>query len=152
MVDLGITEADRVLRWDLEQLLASEPREVIARGRRQFDELAAPFQERLVLFGAGALGRRTLAGLRKAGVEPLAFVDNNAALWDRPVDDLGVRSPGDAAREFGPRAAFVVTVFRPAPARAQLRALGCARVVPYAPLFWKYAEAFLPFCFLDLPT
>src|SRR5207237_8004428 len=100
----------------------------------------------------GWLGRLARAGVRKVGFHPLAFVENNAGLWGRAFDDLTVLSPDDAAREFGCSAAFVVTVFRPAQPQAQLRTLGCARVVPYAPLFWKYAEALLPFCFLDLPT
>jgi FkbM family methyltransferase len=147
-----MTNADAVLSRELDELLGADPAAVIARGRRLFDELAAPFAERLVLFGAGALGRRTLAGLRQFGIEPLAFADNNPALWGTPVDGVTVLEPGEAARQFGDSAAFVVTVFQLAKPSAQLRALGCASVAPYAPLFWKYPDAFLPFCFLDLPT
>jgi FkbM family methyltransferase len=147
-----MTHRDRELRRELDALLDADPAEVIARGRARFDELAAPFPERLVLFGAGALGQRTLAGLRNAGIEPLAFADNSAALWGQSVEGIRVVPPAEAAEQFGASAAFVVTVFRLGPPTEQLRALGCATVVPYAPLFWKYPEAFLPFCFMDLPT
>ena len=34
---------------------------------------------------------------------------------------------------------------------AQLRALGCVNVVPFLPLFWKYADVFLPHYAADLP-
>src|SRR5437773_11002453 len=104
---LPMTDPHRVPRRALEELLAADPGEVIARGRRRFDELAAPFQDRLVLFGAGALGRRTLDGLRDAGVRPLAFADNNRALWGERVSGVTVLPPEEAARGFGGSAAVV---------------------------------------------
>src|ERR1700756_225324 len=84
---------------------------VMARERTAFDDLARPLGERLVLFGAGPLGKAVLAGLRKAGVEPLAFADNNRNLWGQQVMGLPVISPTQAAELYGQTACFVVTIY-----------------------------------------
>jgi FkbM family methyltransferase len=110
-----------------------------------------------VLFGAGGLGRKTLAGLRQVGIEPLAFADNNPALWGKSVEGLPVLSLPEAGQRFGTTAAFVCTIWRgegtdTMEARtSQLRAAGCSVVVPFGPLFWKYAEVFVPHYAFDLP-
>ena len=127
------------------------------RERTAFDELAAPYERRLVLSGAGSFGRRTLAGLRRLGIEPLAFADNNPDLWGRQVEGLRVLSATQAAAEFGETAAFVLTVWngqaqdRMADRVRHLRELGCARVIPAGLLYWKYPDVFLPYYPLDLP-
>lgn len=141
----------------LEALLAETVESARLREETAFDELAAPFERSLILFGAGQLGRRTLAGLRKVGVEPLAFADNNSALWGKAVDDLPVLSPRGAAEWFGRSAAFVITIWnghlrdRTSQRVRQLTGLGCRKVVPFGFLYWKYPDAFLPFYPLDLP-
>jgi len=142
---------------ELELLLSESPAAAVRRERIAFDEQAAPFENRLVLFGAGAFGKRTLAGLRFLGIEPLAFADNNRNLWGRSVDGLRVVSPQEAADEFGDSAAFVLTIWngqakdRMADRVRQLKGIGCARVIPAAFLFWKYPDLFLPYYPLDLP-
>ena len=144
---------------ELETLLNEGISSVIERERAAFDRLAAPFDENsIVLFGAGQLGRKTLAGLRKRGIEPLAFSDNNPHLWNQSIDDLIVLSPQEAAQKYGNKAVFVVTIwsanlhgYRLAQTREQLLALKCLRVISFGFLFWKYAEIFLPYYFLDLP-
>ena len=145
------------LGTELEALLSEDLGSVVRREQTTFDERTAPLSEALVLFGAGRLGRAVLAGLRRAGVEPLAFTDNNPALWGKAVDGVQVLSPGDCAERFGQSAAFVITIWngnaadRMADRRRQLRDLGCSRIIPFAPLFWKYASIFLPHYCLDLP-
>ena len=42
----------------------------------------------IVLFGAGNLGQRALAGLRAVGIEPLCFVDNNQLVWARIMKEF----------------------------------------------------------------
>lgn len=138
------------LENQLDELFSEDIEAVMSRERSTFDRLAAPHGTNLVLFGAGALGKNTLAGLRKAGVEPLAFADNNAAIWGTEVDGLAVLSPQEAVDLFGKRAAFVVTIYTGAVVRQQLLGMGVT-VVPVAPLFWKYADVFLPYVCLDLP-
>ena len=112
----------------------------------------------LVLMGAGGLGRRTLAGLRRDGQEPLAFADNAVSRQGTVIDGMMVLSPDEAARRFRDRAAFVVTIWgansphRFAHSRRQLQALGCDVVLPFPPLFWRHAVTLLPFYLQDLPS
>src|ERR1039458_3997971 len=102
---------DVSLQDRLETLLGESAESAQRREQTAFDELAAPFERRLVLFGAGRLGRRTLTGLRNHGVEPLAFSDNNSAVWGKTIDGLPVLSPRDAAKKLGETAAFVLTIW-----------------------------------------
>jgi len=141
----------------LEALLGEPMSAIVQREQGAFEELTVPLSERLVLFGAGGLGRKTLAGLRRVGVEPLAFTDNDPALWGAKIGGVPVMSPRDAAQKYGRQAAFVITIWRGessdvmAERRQQLLDLGCATVVTFAPLFWKYADVFLPHYAFDLP-
>jgi FkbM family methyltransferase len=136
----------------LRRIEAETPDAVRARERSAFDDLASPLGEKLVLFGAGPLGKSVLAGLRQAGVEPLAFADNNRDLWRHQVMGLPVLPPAEAAQLHGQTACFVVTIFQGSKARHQLASLGCRRVVAFAPLLWKYADIFIPQCGLELPS
>ena len=97
----------------LERLLREPLDEARERARTEFDRLAAPHGNRLVLFGVGNLGRRVLGRLRQDGIEPLAFSDNQPGNWGKTVDGLIVLSPEEAADRFGGNSAFVVTIFNP---------------------------------------
>ena len=142
------TELDALLRRDLSTTRRAEACEI--------DRLSGG--RGIVLMGAGGLGRRALAGLRRHGVEPLAFVDNAPGRHGTTVEGVRVLSAAAAARDYGRTAAFVVTIWgahRPhrfAHSREQLEALGCDVVCPFPPLFWKYADALLPFYLQDLPS
>lgn len=148
----GDTIADR-----LGLLLSESPIAAAERERTAFDRLAHPFSERIVLFGAGGLGRRTLAKLRGIGLQPLAFADNNPALWETSVDGVPVYSTARAATLHGQNAVFVVTIWgtqardRMFDRVQQLLDLGCKHVAPAGLLFWKFPEVFLPYFPLDLP-
>ena len=141
----------------LETLLAESPRAMIERERLTFDQLAAPFEKSLVLFGAGGLGKKTLRGLRLLGIEPLGFADNNPDLWGTEIGGVKVLSLPDAVKKFGQTAAFVVTIWKGeatdtmADRCGQLSILGCPRVIPFGFLYWKYPEVFLPHYAFDLP-
>jgi FkbM family methyltransferase len=152
-----ITERVRRLREQLNNLLSEAVSEAIGREQSAFDDFAGSRRDRIVLFGARKLGRKTLAGLRAVGIEPLAFSDNDPQTWGTTLDGLSVYSPDDAAQRFGTDAVFVVTIWgrgasdSMAQRRQSLAALGCERVIPFVPLFWKYASTFLPHAALDLP-
>jgi FkbM family methyltransferase len=141
----------------LKELLSENIASAIKREQTSFDEQASPYGDQLVLFGAGGLGRKTLAGLRQVGIEPLAFADNNAEMWGRTVEGVQVLSPQAAAQQFADRAAFVVTIWRAGGGhrlehtRQQLLKLGCSKAVSFAPLFWKYSHIFLPYYAIGLP-
>jgi FkbM family methyltransferase len=141
----------------LEELLDEQPASIRRRERTAFDT-AASRPTSVVLFGAGHLGRRTLAGLRTHGIEPLAFGDNNPALWGSEVDRLLVYPLEDAVQRFARTSTFVVTVWGAGgydsmtERLSRLTALGCHRVVPFVQLYWKYAESFLPHYCINLPS
>jgi FkbM family methyltransferase len=142
----------------LEAELRPDAAATVAREERALlDRLAGGAGADLVLFGAGNLGRRTLEGLRRAGVEPLAFADSSHALQGSKIDGLTVLAPAEAASAFGERATFVVTVWSPsrqhviAEISLTLQGLGVRRVVSFVPLFWERAAEFLPYCSVDLP-
>ena len=136
-------------------LLAADPEEVRRLEQSAFDEISGSKQ--LVLCGAGGLGRKTLQGLRKAGIEPVAFTDNNARLWNTEVEGVYVHSPADAVAKYGERHAFVVTAWgarspdRLADRKAVWISLGCAAVLSFRTLFWKYPAFYLPHYACDLP-
>jgi len=149
------------LRAELEALLAEGADGARERERTTFDALAGPFADTLVFFGAGRLGRRTLAGLRKNGVAPVAFMDNNSVLWGTEIDGVPVLSPAEAVSRYGSTAVFVITIWggkrtwneedRMGDRVRELRALGCQRVVSFGPLYWKYPKGLLPYYSADLP-
>ena len=77
----------------LESLLALDQGSVVAEQRALWDKATGLKGSRIVLFGAGYLGRFTLHGLAKAGIRPLAFADNAKDLWDTEIDGIRVLSP-----------------------------------------------------------
>jgi FkbM family methyltransferase len=127
----------------LSNLLAEPPEAVQARVAGEFHRIAAPFEEQLVISGTGYLGKLALAGLRSAGIEPLAFCDNNPQHWGRSLDGVPVISPQEAAARYNVSAAFVVAIYNSAASRNQLRSLGCLHIVPYPVLFWNFSR-FMP--------
>ena len=129
-----------------------EPKEAcFERWRGLFDHLADPLADHMVLFGAGDFGQLVLGRLRKVGVEPLCFADNNRARWGSRVRGIEVLSPPDAVQRFGQIACFVVTIYNGSSARMQLREMGCSRILPAPLLFWKYPGEFMPDLGIDVP-
>jgi FkbM family methyltransferase len=143
---------------EISRILAADPASVAKWERSIFDELAAEKKDRLVLCGAGGLGRKAHAGLLRAGVAPLAFADNNPALAGMSVDGVPVLSAREAVAKFGKDSAFVVTAWgahsrdRLAERKRQWSDLGCGTVISFMPLFWKFAEIFLPHYSCDSPS
>jgi len=157
MAIAAIELSERELTTALDELFAEGVAGARDRESMAYDLAAGLEQKPLVLFGAGQLGRITLAGLRRLGAEPIAFTDNNALLWNTKVDGVQVLSPQDAARLHGDRATFIVTIWRGKSAdrmperEATLRSLGCRHVITFQPLFWKHPDIFLPHYAVDLP-
>jgi FkbM family methyltransferase len=103
----------------------------------EFDRIADPKRNPVLILGTGHLGQWSLAALRHAGIGAPAFCDNNPRLWGTIVSGLPVYSPADGLAQY-PGAAVVVAVYNSSAPQHQLRALGCERVVPYPILFWKH--------------
>jgi FkbM family methyltransferase len=147
------------LRNSLLQLLAEPPAQARAREQTECDRRLGPQVERLLLFGAGHLGRQVLATLRTSGKEPLAFLDNNPALWGRQVEGVTVFKPAEAARKFTPDQVGVLTTIwsgeatdRMADRVNPLRELGFTHIALFGHLAWKHPDVFLPHYSLDLPS
>src|ERR1019366_3581797 len=148
------------LRCDeqLDSIFSESVEQARRREQSAFDEIAGACGESLILYGAGNLGRRVLRGLRKNGLDAVAFADANPALRGQTIDGIPVFSPEDAARRYGGSGAFVVCVWHPdlrcgvQEIMDRLAAMGASRVLPFVYLFWKYADSFLPHYFWDLPS
>lgn len=141
----------------LDMLLGEDEGVAREREKMAFDLAAGGFVDRIVLFGAGRLGRKTMAGMRRLGQGPLAFADNNLSLSRSSIEGVPVYSAAEAARLFGRTAVFVVTIWnsrsseRMSERIQQLHTLGCERVVPAGLFFWKHPDIFLPYFSVDLP-
>lgn len=141
------------MKNELEALLEESAASCQSREQETFDILIGNRKD-LVLFGAGGLGRKVLAALRSAGIEPLSFADNKLA--GQIVYGVSVLTPVEAAKEFGDSATFVVTIWAAWADTMQeqvagLRALGCKSVVSFIPLLWKYPHL-LPHTQIDAPS
>ena len=142
-------------RDELESIFAQGAERVRGTEESLFDELSGDLP--LVLYGAGGLGRKTLTGLSALGRDVLAFADANPSAQGTERDGTPVLGPEEAARHFGKKACFVVTVWNPGAPHAfseiteRLRKAGCLRVIPFIPLFWRHAGVFLPHTRLDAP-
>jgi FkbM family methyltransferase len=139
-------------------LLGEDTASVAKRATETYDRAASPFERRIVIYGAGGLGQRVLAGLRANGWDALAFADRAPASWSREIGGLPVLSPEDAVRQYGLNTVFVVAVWHPVVSGgiyqivAGLKAMGCLHVVPFVWLYWKFPETFLPYYLCDLPV
>src|SRR4051812_11659195 len=137
------------LLTQLEALLAEPQALVITRSRTWLDDLLTQAQRRVVLFGAGDLGRQAIRCLRTIGVEPLAISDNDPSLWFHNIEGINVLPPSHAAARFGTSALFIVTIWNPRHwfqvTKRQMETLGCTTVLPPSPIYWRFAEVFLPF-------
>ncbi len=130
----------------LDELLAEPVEAAKEREAITFEKVVAG--RPLVLFGAGRLGRRTLAGARAVGLEPVAFCDNNTALWGCEIAGLPVLSLPQAVAKLGKSAAFVITIWggnpndRMVDRERQLREAGCRTVLHFGLLYWRYPALF----------
>ena len=136
----------------LADLLADTRSEAIARLSAPYRSIPEHASRAVLLFGAGPLGRRTAAALTSAGRRPIAFADNNQALWGSSVEGIPVISPEFAAARHGSAAIFAVTIYNGSAARAQLHALGCSFILSAPELYHGLPTILLPFAALDDPA
>jgi FkbM family methyltransferase len=162
---MSTAENQAFLLDELDRLLDRDPAEIRAWERGYFDEFAGARADRLVLCGAGGLGRKMLNGLRQLGIEPLAFTDNDPRKWGQEIEGVEIFSPEDAIVKFSSTAIFVITVWgayakdRMSDRIQKWTQAGCVggasalrnRVTTFLPLFWKFPEVFLPYWACDLP-
>jgi len=139
------------------EVLSQDARELRIKSASSFDKIAGPYSKRIVLFGAGGLGKQIARGLIAAGITPIAFADNGDHLRGQNVMGIPVYTPEEAASEFSTNAIFVVAIWRALASETMqqrkqfLKSLGCERVCSVFTLFWKYSEVFLPYYCADWP-
>ena len=137
---------------DLNALLDQDRQGLLKKEAHLFDEMTGGMAGSIVLFGAGGLGRKTLAGLDGTGLNAICFADNGEAVQGAVVHGLPVLSAADAVTRYGETAVFVVSVFNGYERVVdQLLKLGAVTVVPFFVLFWKFPERFLPEYSYDHP-
>lgn len=136
---------------ELEKLLAKDPEALVASVQNETQEIVDAKGGQLVLFGAGRLGELALRDARRAGLEPLAFADNNREKWGTEHQGIPIVSPQDAVARFGDDCVFVITVYTSAPVWEQLRGFGI-EPISFARLAWLYPAEFLPHAGLELPN
>lgn len=150
-----VENSDIALRNWLNELLSEPAQAARERARTTFDREIEGFNNRFVLLGAGNMGRRILARLRKDGLSPLAFADNQPAQWGKTIDGLPVLPPQEAAALYAQDTVFVVTIYNNEhgfpDTRDRLAELGCVKIMSVIPVRWKYPEEFLPYYRDDLP-
>jgi len=122
----------------LAELQSENLQQTIERVDGMYDVLSAPYQQRVVIFGAAQLGKFVLPAVRTAGSEALAFCDNNSRLWGTEVDGVRIISPEEAVDRYRKSACFLVAVYNSSGPQRQLLRLGCPRIVPYPVFFWKH--------------
>jgi FkbM family methyltransferase len=138
------------------ELLSETVLEAQQREEAMFEALSAEVGGKIVLYGAGRLGRKALVALRGRCIEPLAFADNDAQLVGSKIEGVRVLSPAEAASLWRNDALFVITIFLPSEGGIrtrllELRALNCRLVTTFVPLGWAY-NGILPHFGADLPS
>jgi FkbM family methyltransferase len=125
----------------LEQALVAlgTPERVLQGETLAFDAIARG-ATKVVISGCGHLGRLALAGARRAGLDVVAYADNNPARWGGTMEGVPVLSPADAVSTHNRHAVFVVAIYNGTSSRTQLCGLGCHRIVPYAMFFWRFSR------------
>ena len=145
------------LIYQIDELFNESLESVMERERTTFDRLAGDNCNELILYGTGKLGRRTLLGLRKLGIKPLAFCDKNSGTWGKDVEGLKVLSPEEAVKTYGAKGTFVVTIWNDKlghplnEVSRGLKSWGDVKIVSFLSLYWKYPKQFLPYFSADLP-
>src|SRR5579862_9010751 len=100
------------LKRELDHLLDEEPGDADARAASTLDAIFGPLGTRpLVLFGAGSLGRKTLAALREIGLEPRAIADNDASKSGQTLEGVPILPIEEIAQRYGADAAVLVTIY-----------------------------------------
>lgn len=109
------------------------------RAAQLFDPLRGG-QRNLVIFGAALLGQQIAKAAACAGLQVLAFADNDEKLWGTVRDGLYVLSPREAVERFSGLATFVVAIYNPSRPLRQLQELGCEGAASYPEFFWNFGE------------
>ena len=129
---------------DYLDFLLSETIENSSNRAQNYIKESIPDFANIALYGAGNMGKITLAKLRENGVEPRAFIDDTPKLNGKLIDGIPVMSR-DEARSRISSATVVVTILNPAlqfvDAKTLLQSAGF-NCVSMMTLGWAFPESF----------
>ncbi|HWF65810.1 MAG TPA: FkbM family methyltransferase [Acidobacteriaceae bacterium] len=143
------------LEATLRELLSEPVSSVKSREKNELDRLLADRDGRCVIFGAGNMGRRAVAALQSAGVQPVCVSDNNPELWGTLLNRVPILPPEETAERFGRDAHFFIAIrnehhwYRET--CDQLTQLGCTNVSSGEPIAWRFPCQFPALLAYDLP-
>ncbi len=67
----------------------------------------------ILLYGSGYLGKRALSGLKKLGLRPLAFIDDDKKVYGNKIDGLKILSLDDVTSNYHKDIIIIVTIWHP---------------------------------------
>src|SRR5262249_27255074 len=85
----------------LKEMVAASATDIRRRLRFSYEVIKDSDTRPIVLFGCGALGRRTSAALAGVHRTPAAFVDNNPDMWGHTINGIPIMSPEGAVAAHG---------------------------------------------------
>lgn len=136
----GQTDLNAILSETLEEAQERRNRRLIA---------ALPDMENIALFGAGNTGREVVKRLRRAGVEPVAFIDDTPAKQGTTIEGLRVFGRRQAAESLKPATTVLATVLNPkltfVKAQTLLAETGL-RAESFMLLSWLFPDEFSGLC------
>jgi FkbM family methyltransferase len=133
---------NKMFHQQVDLLLSAAPTQHFLAQMQMAEMLINSNPSRILLFGAGGLGRKTLAGLRAQGGVVVAFVDNDPQLVGQLIDGVPVMGMDDALQTYGPDAVIVLTIWRAFASETMqdriraLRVAGFRKILPFYYLFW----------------
>lgn len=143
------------LRKNIENLLSEDPIQATMRTVNYFDS-RVPDLNKIALFGAGNIGRMTLAKMRQAGVEPLVFIDETPSKIDTFIDDLEIIGLETAYQRYGSDLTAIITILNPnhnyiATERMFKEKFGM-KTISFLACAWKFSDSFDSLQFMVPPS
>ena len=97
----------------------------------------------VVIAAAARMGRAFLHALRREGVTPVAFVDNDRAKWGTVIEGVPVMAPEDGLARYPDAAICVASVISESELANQMRGLGFPMVYPLSVLHHYRPDVFV---------
>ncbi|MBY0292313.1 MAG: FkbM family methyltransferase [Alphaproteobacteria bacterium] len=142
------------LRKNIEELLSEDPTQATLRSIKYFDS-RVPDLNKVVLFGAGNIGRMILKKMRHAGIEPLAFVDETPSKISTFIEGLEIISLETAYHRYGSDLTAIITILNPnhdyiATERMLKEKFGM-NAISFLACVWKFPDSFKSLQFMVAP-
>jgi len=135
----------------LERLLAMDPITALEAVATPTRRLLSDAGDRVVLVGAGPFGLHALSACRDAGLNPVAFADNDKRKTGIEISGLPVMTPAQAVEKFGQTVVYLISVYTSEAVWEQMRQLGVSPI-SFVRLAWTFPDLLLPYLSIDHPA